>query len=493
MEMKDINMVINTRERKSRINKEIYGQFIEQVGRIVYDGLFVGKQSSIPNVDGVRRDVIEAFRAIGVPLLHWPGGGVADWYRWQDGIGPENERKTLINRWSNAVEDNSFGTHEFLNLCELLECEPYIVLNIGSATPRENHDWMEYMTFDGDTDLTRLRVRNGREKPWKLKYLAYGNEWWFYNQADQYADAYKKNRYYTKDYGNNHLFRILRGGHRFHYNFTDQLVQKVEPGTFDALTLYHVVYAPGGYTEGRQTDFTPDEYYFTVQNALDIDQAIQRQIGILRTKDANQNVKLAIDEWGTWYDATWDNANPDGFWSMITTMRDAMVAGIVLNIFNQHADVVEMASLCMSINALHSILLTKGEQMIKCPTYFVMKMYQQHQDSTLIGSFIDQDYVTYKDGKVPGISQSVSEKNGELHITLTNCSLEEDYHIRSKILFERYTACTARILTGDVHDTNTFDSPDNVYDREFSDFGLSEEGLWITLPRCSIVSLTLTK
>lgn len=491
--MKNIQMVINTHERKSHINKELYGQFIEQVGRVVYDGVFVGKQSSIPNINGIRRDIVEAFREIGVPLLHWPGGGVADWYRWKDGVGAESERKTMINRWSNAVEDNSFGTHEFLNLCELLECEPYIVLNLGSASPRENHDWIEYMTFDGDTDLTRLRRKNGRDQPWKLKYVAYGNEWWFYNQADQYADAYKKHMYYTKNYTDSPMFRILRGGHRYHYHFTDQLVQRVEPGTFDALTLYHVAYAPGGYTQGRQTDFTPDEYYFTIQNALDIDQAIQRHVGILRTKDGNQHVKLAIDEWGTWYDATWDKDNSDGFWSMITTMRDAMVAGIVLNIYNQHSDVVEMASLCMSVNALHSILLTKGEKMIKCPTYFIMKMYRPHQDATLLGSFIEQDFVSYKDGKVPCISQSVSEKNGMLHITLTNCSLQEDYSIHCSILFETYTTCSARILTGDVHDTNTFSSPEEISDRPYDGYGFEEGGLWVKLPQCSIVSLTLSR
>ncbi|MDR2370068.1 MAG: alpha-N-arabinofuranosidase, partial [Treponema sp.] len=197
--MRKLRMVVNVSEKISRISREIYGHFNEQTGRIINDGIFAGKDSRIPNSNGVRLDVISAFREIDAPLLHWPGGGVADSYHWIDGIGPPEERKLSINRWSFAVDNNHFGTHEFFGLCEEINAKPYLVMNVGSAAVRETAEWLEYITFGGDSEMTRLRKKNGREAPWGLEYLCFGNEWWFYEGAAEYAEHYKRFNYFARD------------------------------------------------------------------------------------------------------------------------------------------------------------------------------------------------------------------------------------------------------------------------------------------------------
>lgn len=496
--MKKLRATIDPLQQKSKINKELYGQFIEQAGRIVYDGLFVGKDSPIPNQDGVRLDIIQAYRDIRVPLLHWPGGGVADSYHWLDGVGPQEERKPLINRWTHQVEDNSFGTHEFFNLCETLGCEPYLVFNVGSATVRETASWLEYITFDGDTEMTRLRKKNGREKPWKLKYICMGNEWWFYETARGYSEDYRRYSQFAREYGENRLVRLLRGPQCFSYEHTDQLAELTEPGSFDAMTLYQIIPSipegnvqsmqGGPIVSGGSVEFTEEEYYATLQNALEIDAGITRHLGILNRRDGNQNVRLAIDEWGTWY----RQENPDELWSMHMTMRDALVAAAVLNIYNQRSKDLLLCSLCMSINALCSILETKGDQLIKTPVYHVFHMYQNHQDATLVHSFVEEDVISFQGQELPCVSYSVSQKDGSLLVTLVNCCLDRDYALEAEILHWDCCRCQGEILTGEIHARNTFEAPDTVAPAAFTDFRLENGRLSLTLPKASVVSLILT-
>jgi alpha-N-arabinofuranosidase len=489
--MKKLNMVINTAEKISTINKELYGHFIEQAGRIIYDGLFVGKDSPVPNKNGVRLDIIEAYQEIGVPLLHWPGGGVADSYHWRDGIGPQEERRSLINRWSHTVEDNSFGTHEFFDLCEEIGAEPYLVLNIGSGTVREAAEWIEYITFGGDTELTRLRRKNGREKPWNLKYLCMGNEWWFYEGPAAYADHYKRYSNFARDYGPVKMKRLLRGPQHYDYLKTAQLTEYAEPGSFDAMTLYQIITplvkkSGAAFNSGSSWDFTDDEYYATLRNSLKIDASITRHLGILKARDGNQDVKIAVDEWGTWY-----KDEEDTLWYMYSTMRDALVQATVLNIFNRRSADLLMCSLSMSINALSSVILTKGKDMIKNPTFHVFRMYRGHHGADLVYSFLDNDFIDFEGERLPCISHSASIKDGKLHITLANCSLDNDYLVDCKTFFGDYTKCSAEILHDDLRARNTFDDPGRVTVQPYGDFSYKDGNLTLTLPRRSVLALNL--
>lgn len=228
--MKKLTMTL-TDKTKSHINREIYGHFSEHLGRCIYNGIYVGEDSSVPNTNGVRNDIIKALKDIRIPVLRWPGGCFADEYHWKDGIGDKSLRKKMINtNWGHVTEDNSFGTHEFMNLCEELECEPYIAGNLGSGTVRELAEWVEYMTFDGVSPMAELRKKNGREKPWHLKYLGIGNENWGCGgsmRPEYYADEYRRYQTFCKNYSGNELYKVACGPNSSDYNWTEVLMTQL--------------------------------------------------------------------------------------------------------------------------------------------------------------------------------------------------------------------------------------------------------------------------
>jgi alpha-N-arabinofuranosidase len=487
--MKTLRMTIDATQRKSHINRELYGHFIEHTGRIVYDGLFVGRESEIPNVNGVRTDVIEALREIDAPMLHWPGGWEAESYRWRNGIDQDGRRARSINAGTGTVDDNGFGTHEFFDLCEQLGAEPYLVTNVGSGSAAEAGEWLEYITYSGDSDTAELRRRNGRDEPWSLKYLCAGNEWYAYMPAASFASEYQRHLVFTRNYGPERMNRILRGAHHFDYAITTELVSLVQPGSFHAMTLYHVILSVRGGEPGmgHSEQFSDDEYYATLANALDLDESITRHIEIIRAREGNENVRLAIDEWGTWHQQDGDEK-----WFMQITMRDALVQATVLNIFNQRADLLLLATLCMPINALSALLHTSGSQLLRTPAYYVHKMYKGHQGATLVGSTLENDTVELGSESLPAISHSVSVKDDRLLITLVNCSLDRDYLIDCDLGTDEYALVDAEILhSDDVRTRNHYDQPDLVVAQPFS--GVRQEGgaLQVELPRCSVVAVRL--
>ncbi len=486
--MKKLRMTVNTLDKVGKINKEIYGHFLEQTGKIIYDGIFVGKDSKIPNKGGVRSDVIEAYREINVPLLHWPGGGFADSYHWMDGIGEQSQRKRTFNIQDRKVYDNSFGTHEFFDLCEELGCEAYIVCNVGTGSPQESADWIEYITSSADTTMTRLRRKNGREKPWDLKFVCMGNEWWFFESAEKYASDYKQHSFFSSRSGGNVKHKLLRGPQSYDYRRTSELADAVDEGTFDAMTAYHIV-SPLRGPQSHATDFTDDEHYSIMRNVISIDESMTRHLGILKKRDRNQKVRLAIDEWGTWH----KQENADVLWRHQITMRDAIAAATELNIFNKRCNDLLLCSLCISVNALASIILTEGERMLKTPIFHVFKMYKEHQDATLINSFLEQDIIFPESAPLPAVSHSVSIKENHMLITLANCSLENDYEIDADILYEDYVLDSAEILSSDIRAHNTFDDPDHVRSEEYSAITHKNGRLIIRLPHTSVVSVKLIK
>lgn len=487
--MKKLRAAINALDKKSHINREIYGHFSEHLGRCIYDGIYVGEDSAIPNTDGVRNDVIEAFKEIEMPVLRWPGGCFADEYHWRDGIGEKSARKKMVNtHWGGVTEDNSFGTHEFFDLCEKLGCEPYLAGNVGSGTVEELADWIEYITFDGVSPMADLRRKNGREKPWKLKYLGIGNENWGCGgnmRPEHYADLYRQYQTYCRNFSGNELFKIAGGPNVDDYHWTDKLMEIVGDWHAKAISLHYYTIPSGDFNKkGSATKFTDEEYYKTISAALFMDKLITKHSAIM--KKYSDNMKLVVDEWGCWFDVE-EGTNP-GFLFQQNTMRDALVAAITLNIFNAHSDIVYMANLAQAVNVLQALLFTEGEKLLKTPTYHIFDMYKTHQDSELLYSFTEN----CEANGVPLVSQSVSmKKNGNITMTFANSALDEDFEIDCDIVGFTPKNASARILTNDVRAYNDFVNGEKIKPSEHS-AEITNSGVKFMLPKCSVVSVILS-
>ena len=491
---KQIKMLINTDDKQGHINREIYGNFSEHLGRCIYNGIYVGEDSDIPNIHGLRKDIIDALKNIKLPVLRWPGGCFADEYHWKDGIGDKNDRKKIINtNWGGVVEDNSFGTHEFMELCELVGCEPYIAGNVGSGTVRELSEWVEYMTFDGVSPMADLRKKNGHEKAWKLKYLGIGNENWGcggHMTPEYYADQYKQFANFCKNYNDNKLYKIACGPNAADYNWTDVMMKKLgRQGEWfaDGLSL-HFYTVPDWNNKGYATEFDRDGYYDVLSAAGYIDELITRHSEIMNRYDPDGSVALIVDEWGTWYDVE-KGTNP-GFLYQQNTMRDAMVAAISLNSFNRHCKRVKMANIAQAVNVLQAVILTEGEMVIKTPTYHVFDLFKEHQDGDAVYCYSQNENM--KEGRnTPMISSSASVKDGVLTLTVANCGLDDDVDIVCELSGIAPSKASARILTGDVHDHNTFDDPEKVIISDYD--ALRDDGkLKIKLPACSVAEVRLS-
>ena len=494
--MTKLKMTVNPDNRKSHINKEIYGHFSEHLGRCIYNGFYVGEDSEISNKNGVRTDIIEALKEIKIPVLRWPGGCFADEYHWKDGIGEKSQRKKMINtNWGGVVEDNSFGTHEFMNMCEELGCEPYITGNVGSGTVQELSEWIEYMTFDGVSPMAELRRKNGREKPWKLKYLGIGNENWGCGgnmRPEYYADVYKRFQTFCKNYSGNELYKIACGPNASDYHWTDVLMANINSWQARAISLHYYTMPGDWNSKGSATDFTTEAYYRTIFRTRFIEDMIIRHAEIMSKHDRDHRIGIAVDEWGGWYDVE-PGTNP-GFLYQQNTMRDAIVAAVNLNIFNEHSDRVVMANIAQCVNVLQSVILTEGEKLVLTPTYFVFKLFRDHQDATLVDSYIEPYNIGNEGEKFQAVTKSVSvDQNGDMLITLANCSIDEDIDL--DISTGSFTASdvSAQILTGEVHAHNTFDSPKNVEAVEYQGVKLDSNSVSVCLPKCSVVSIKLKK
>lgn len=494
--MKKLNMFVNANEKKSHINREIYGHFSEHLGRCIYNGIYVGEDSEIPNTNGVRNDIIEAFKEIKMPVLRWPGGCFADEYHWKDGIGDKSDRKKMVNtHWGGVTEDNSFGTHEFFNLCEEIGCEPYLAGNLGSGTVQELSEWIEYITFDGISPMADLRRKNGREKPWKLKYLGIGNENWGCGggmRPEYYADEYRRYQTYCRNFSGNELYKIACGPNVDDYSWTEKLISNLNNSVFNdrfakAITLhYYTTPINNSVKKGSATNFTDEEYYTTISHTLYMDELIRRHLVIMDRLNPSKDIDLIVDEWGCWYDVE-PGTNP-GFLYQQNTMRDAIVAACNLNIFNSHSDRVAMANIAQAVNVLQALILTDGKQMLKTPTYHVFDLYKTHQDGELVESFCENDTAGKGNDTIPAISQSVSVKDSELTITIANCSIDEEYEIECNISGFESSAVSARILNADVRAYNDFESTENVVPKEYN-VKIDGTKLIVKLPKCSVVSV----
>ena len=488
------------------INKEIYGQFAEHLGTCIYGGLWVGPESKIPNTDGYRNDVLQALKDLKVPVLRWPGGCFADEYHWVDGIGPRSERPRMVNNnWGGTVEDNSFGTHEFFNLCELLGAEPYLSGNVGSGTVEELAKWVEYITAE-DGPQAKIRKANGREKPWHLKYLGVGNESWGCGgsfKPEHYATAYRRDQTYCRNFNGNKLYKIASGASDYDYNWTDVLM-KIAKNQMDGISLHYYTVKGWSGSKGSATDFTDDDYYWTLGKCLEVGDVVRQHMAIMDKYDPKRRVGLLVDEWGTWWDE--EPGTVSGHLYQQNTMRDAMVAALSLNTFHDLTSRVRMTNIAQIANVLQAMVLTDSlGRMVLTPTYHVFRMYAPHQDAQLVPLHIATTWRDVRDNRrIPQVSAtaSISKADGRLTISLANTSLTEkaDVEIPLSPLYGIVKGILrakpeAEILTSaDIRNHNTFDQPDLVAPKEFP-AKVSGKGakatLEMILPPASIVTVRL--
>ncbi|GHU73144.1 alpha-N-arabinofuranosidase [Bacteroidia bacterium] len=477
------------------INKNIYGHFAEHLGTCIYGGLWVGENSPIPNTNGYRTDVLEALKKLQIPVLRWPGGCFADEYHWQDGIGaPEKRPKMVNNNWGGTIEDNSFGTHEFLNFCELLGCEPYISGNVGSGTVEELAKWVEYMTSDGDSPMANLRRQNGRDKAWNVKYLGVGNESWGCGGdmfPEYYADLYRRYAVYCRNYDGNRLFKIASGASDYDYNWTETLMRKIGQ-KMNGLSLHYYTVTGWDGSKGSATQFTPEEYYWIIGKCLEIEEVIQKHIAIMDKYDREKRIALLVDEWGTWFDEEPNTIR--GHLFQQNTMRDAFVAALSLNIFNKYTDRVQMANIAQIANVLQSMVLTKGNKMLLTPTYHVFEMYKVHQDATYLPLDITTETREIRGRNVQNVSVSASKKGDAINITLANIDLEKAQEITIDLSDYKVKNVSGRILTSkQITGHNTFENPDLVKPQGFTDVKTTKiQGqLKVKMPAKSIIVLEI--
>ncbi|WP_290121282.1 alpha-L-arabinofuranosidase C-terminal domain-containing protein [uncultured Duncaniella sp.] len=476
------------------IPAEIYGQFAEHLGTCIYGGLWVGENSPIPNTSGYRNDVLNALKELKVPVMRWPGGCFADEYHWTDGIGPKENRPVMVNtNWGGTVEDNSFGTHEFFNLCELIGCEPYLSGNVGSGTVEELAKWVEYITAENGP-MADQRKKNGREKPWKLKYLGVGNESWGCGGSftpEAYANEYRRYQTYCRNFNVNRLYKIASGASDYDYNWTDVLMKNAGRH-MNGLSLHYYTVKGWNGSKGAATKFDNDDYYWTLGKCLEIEDVINNHDSIMDKYDPAGHVALIVDEWGTWWDE--EPGTISGHLYQQNTMRDAMVAALSLNVFHRHTDRVKMANIAQIANVLQSMILTKDGDMVLTPTYYVFKMYIPHQNATVIPLDIKTSTRAVRDGRtVPTISATASKKDGEMNITLTNIDLDNPAEITIPLGNDvKASGIKGEILTaGNIDDYNDFGSAEKVTLKQFDKVKYSKGALTLTLPAKSIVSLSM--
>ncbi len=490
-----------TGETGTKIPKEIYGQFAEHLGTCIYGGLWVGENSSIPNTNGYRNDVLQALKALKVPVLRWPGGCFADEYHWMDGIGPKENRPRMVNNnWGGTVEDNSFGTHEFLNLCELLECEPYVSMNVGSGTVQETAQWVEYMTAE-DGPMAKLRKANGREKPWRVKYIGVGNESWGCGgnmRPEYYADLYRRYQTYCRNYNGNRLFKIASGSGEYDLHWTETMMKQAG-GHMNGLSLHYYTVSGWSGSKGSATDFSDEDYYWTMGKCLDIENCLKEHIAIMDRYDPKKRVALMVDEWGTWWDE--EPGTIRGHLYQQNTMRDALVAALSLNVFHKYTDRIKMTNIAQIVNVLQSMILTKEDKMVLTPSYHVFRMYNVHQDATCLPLDIQcgQKQVRAKMGRdgeertLPLLSATASRaEDGTVHLSLVNVSLDETEEVAADLSGLAVKNVSGEILTGKlISAMNTFEQPDLVKPEVFKGAKISKGKLVVKLPPMSVVVLAL--
>jgi alpha-N-arabinofuranosidase len=474
-------------------DRRIFTQFAEHLGNGIYGGLWVGNDKSIPNKNGFRTDVVSALKTLGVPVVRWPGGCFADEYHWREGVGARAKRPVKINtHWGGVTEPNAVGTHEFMELADQLNAQPYIAGNVGNGTPQEMAEWVEYMTSPAGT-LADERAKNGHKQPWAVPYFGVGNELWGCGgnmRAEYAADVTRRYATFIKAPAGTKILKIASGANVDDYNWTETMM-KVAGDKVDALSLHYYT-VPGGWPPRASASvFDEAGWAETLSEARRMDDLITKHSAIMDKYDPAKKVWLAVDEWGTWY-AGDPGTNP-GFLRQQNTLRDALVASIHLDIFAKHADRVKMTAIAQMVNVLQAMILTEGKKMVLTPTYYVFEMYKPYMDATVLPIEIKSPWYAKDQWNMPAVSGSaVRAKDGKVHVGLSNLDPNQSHSISVTLDGLNAASVSGRILTAPAMTAlNSFDAPDTVKPAAFSGATISGGVLNVTLPPKSVVMLDL--
>ena len=489
------SLTIHADQAGARIAPELHGQFMEHLGRNVYEGIWVGQNSSIPNTRGYRNDVLAALKKLHIPVLRWPGGCFADEYHWRDGIGERAKRPHRVNTfWGGVIEPNEFGTHEFFELAEMLGAKTYLAVNVGSGTVAETSQWVEYITSPSQSTLANERRANGRDKPWKIDYIGVGNEPWGCGgdmRVDYYADEYKKFALNIKAPREVMPVKVASGAYGDRFDWTDALLKAAAP-QMGAMSFHQYTLPTGKWdVKGPALQFTEADWIQTLHTTLLMDELVRKHSEVMDKYDPQKKIGLFVDEWGAWYDVE-PGTNP-GFLFQQNTMRDAVIAGLNLNIFQNHADRVKMANIAQMINVLQAMILTDKERMLLTPTYHVFDMYQPFQGATFLPSELEAPDYRLGDISIPAVSASSARgADGKIVLSLINADPNKPARVTVKIAGASAGVISARLLTTAAMNThNTFEKPDTVAPVAFT-AGKKHGDVWIfDLPSKSVVVATL--
>ncbi|SFV09039.1 alpha-N-arabinofuranosidase [Pseudoduganella namucuonensis] len=472
------------------INKNVYGQFAEHLGTGIYGGMWVGPESKTPNIKGWRKDVLDALKDLRVPVVRWPGGCFADEYDWRDGIGPRGKRPVMVNtNWGGVVDNNAVGTHEFFDLIELIGADAYVNGNVGTGSPRETAQWLEYMTGDGQSALARLRARNGRAKPFKVAFFGIGNENWGCGgnmTAAYFTNLYNHHATFAHSHGAQATKLIAGGGLDGDVDWTDYLSRNIRAPASAISLHYYTVPGRGGSGKGPATGFGEDQWISALKDALHMGELLARNVAKLEQNDPQKKFTLAVDEWGTWYEPT--PGTPPRFLQQQNSLRDALVAALHFHIFHAHADRVSMANIAQMVNVLQAMILTDGNAMVLTPTYHAFRMHVPFQDAVSLPVKLDNNpQYTLGGAGIPLLSASAARgKDGKLYLSLVNSSPKDAVAVSVALAGAVGKSASGSVLTAAAMDAhNSFASPKAVMPTPFQ--ARADRGkLPITLPPKSV-------
>ena len=504
----EIKVPSTAEEAGPQISPDLYGQFIEHLGGVIYDGIWVGHNSSIANVDGIRKQFVEDMKRIGAPNFRWPGGCFADGYHWRDGIGDPTKRPRTYNYWQASMpagydhtEANQFGIHEFMHLCRLTGAEPYLAANMASGSPREFHDWVLYCNAPaGTVSLAGERAANGDKDPFGVRWWGVGNESWGCGgdmTPQEYAMLYR--RFVTQFPAYDPKPLLVAVGPRGHskdmdIGWTNDFFESMDGhhSRVDGLSVHF--YTDFRNSPEKVSNFDARGWYDVIREGARIETVIEQHWAATGKYDPSHHTKLVVDEWGVWY-AKGEEISPTYLLSQPLTLRDAMHTAITLDIFNRHADKLAMANVAQTINCLHSLFLAQGDRFARTPVYYVFEMYRNHMGSRLAQMQIRCDELKVpsrnESATMPALSGSASIKDKNLNVTISNPSLDTPITTKIRLTNGNLVEGRGSILTHvEMNASNTLDHPDNIHLAAFP-VNLRGNSAEITIPQHAVVSLEL--
>ena len=471
----NVHISIDASKTGARIDRNIFGQFAENLGHGLYEGIWVGPDSTIPNTRGIRNDVVAALKELKVPNVRWPGGCFADQYHWRKGIGPRDNRPATVNSaWGDVIDTNAFGTDEFMDFMQQIGSTSYVSVNVGSGTPQEAAEWMEYMTAAAPTALAKERAANGHPEPYKVGFLGIGNESWDCGggmTADYYVSQMKVYSRFVLNMNpaqraNDRMLKIAVGPGTPDTEWTDTVMKAWKKHTWawdiNGLSL-HWYTVPNGWPPTTNSEkFGVDEYAKSLKSTLYMDEFLRKQEVVMDKYDPEKKVTLSVDEWGAWHGPL-QGSNP-AFLVQQNSLRDAVLASLNLNIFARHADRVRMANIAQMINVLQAMILTDKEKFVLTPTYHVFRMYVPFQDAVFIPVTFDAHTYTPGGVSLPSVDViSAKASDGKLLIEITNLDAESSAKIDADLLGLTAKSAKAETLSAAAVDSvNTFDHPNTV-------------------------------